>query len=673
MNLPSCCNILAFLLLLGCQPQCVMGFGFKITPRPAWIPEFSPALIQEIGTARPVTKVARGEFVHQPEGVITRMDLYQHQRGKSMLESVDLGQVRSFQRIELHEAYLLRNGTVIDLLPTLSVQLKDYKEHIQDELYDHWQRSTASLPKTIPGDLILLTYSRVGKQPGLDGRLDYRIEERIPNGYLDTELPFANLAVQLWIDPQDSFRVKTMNGFPEPKIRYTPEFTRLSALYQPDLSRVAIKQKQKFRLHRPPSWYFTEAKLMVTTFYQWSEIVKSEMGFYSDLDAVSEEILVIVNRLCPNPTPLQPNIDRLIHFVKDSIRYEDYGLLIPKPPEMVLSQRFGDCKSKSNLLILMLKIIGVDAWPVTVKASGFSPLLLDLPTHDSFDHIVVEYRHQGKNHLVDVTESFSSAEIDCSSHFGYGLRLKPRTRSLTRLPAPPGRKITVFDTLKCDSCAWNGGLATLARTISFGSWYQEENRQALQRKSEESLILDWLPYAPDATQKELLWAYTQQTKFKDRKLIGQYPEIPFWEVYRLYPIHEGEFPTHGWFKLRCPSFSELGFLDIEKWKGKTPLKLPPPFVYEHHTFIYDALLTKAIKDTVTLEGPNMQMKSWASQHPEGVAMGIRYYNRLDFVMADQYPAFKRFLRLWNISGGQFQIKFPHLPPNNLPPFQPEIL
>jgi tetratricopeptide (TPR) repeat protein len=64
----------------------------------------------------------------------------------------------------------------------------------------------------------------------------------------------------------------------------------------------------------------------------------------------------------------------------------DYHASIPKKPDQVLVNGWGDCKDKSHLLIKMLHTSGIEAWPVMVMSRGLGTKL-PIP-YFGFNHLI---------------------------------------------------------------------------------------------------------------------------------------------------------------------------------------------------------------------------------------------------------------------------------------------
>ena len=80
-------------------------------------------------------------------------------------------------------------------------------------------------------------------------------------------------------------------------------------------------------------------------------------------------------------------------FVQDDIRYLgiEVGMARRRPtaPDQVFEQRYGDCKDKTALLVAMLRLGGLAAYPALVSSTQGPDLDQWVPSPDAFDHAIV--------------------------------------------------------------------------------------------------------------------------------------------------------------------------------------------------------------------------------------------------------------------------------------------
>ncbi len=167
----------------------------------------------------------------------------------------------------------------------------------------------------------------------------------------------------------------------------------------------------------------------------WNDCVKLNIENF-ELDKVpSQEIVNKVRIITKGISNKEDKVNAVLNYVQEEIHYLDYDLIEPKKPETVLKQEFGDCKSKSLLVIKMLECLGVKSWPLLVKSVGLDERLLNVYSGQAFDHCVVEYLYEGESLIFDPTLVPQKGKIweKSVSDFRYGLRVIKDERQLTKL------------------------------------------------------------------------------------------------------------------------------------------------------------------------------------------------------------------------------------------------
>ena len=120
--------------------------------------------------------------------------------------------------------------------------------------------------------------------------------------------------------------------------------------------------------------------------YTWyKELAK---GRYTP-DALIEEK---VQQLTKNLTTEAAKIRAIYHFVAAKIRYVGIELgqsaYQPSPATEVFRMQYGDCKDKTTLLISMLDLVGIKAYPVLISVSPYERVDTELPSLNQFNHMI---------------------------------------------------------------------------------------------------------------------------------------------------------------------------------------------------------------------------------------------------------------------------------------------
>lgn len=140
-----------------------------------------------------------------------------------------------------------------------------------------------------------------------------------------------------------------------------------------------------------------------------SALVEGAYTGNPDLDTLLAEIL-------QGATTEDQRLERIHRFVSQDIRYlgleHGFGGLVPRPTDLTLRRRFGDCKDKAVLFVDLARRAGFEAYPAlaSTKRENLDKLLL--PASGYFNHMVacVRVEQDRKERCLDLTDPLSSHE-----------------------------------------------------------------------------------------------------------------------------------------------------------------------------------------------------------------------------------------------------------------------
>ena len=117
---------------------------------------------------------------------------------------------------------------------------------------------------------------------------------------------------------------------------------------------------------------------------------------------------VIARIKAANPT-LEGQIAAVIRLVQEDVRYlalsMGEGGYVPATADETWRSRYGDCKDKAYLSVLLLRRLGLDAEPALVSTRIGRRLDRQLPAASAFNHVIVRLRLKGKSYWLDPTLS----------------------------------------------------------------------------------------------------------------------------------------------------------------------------------------------------------------------------------------------------------------------------
>jgi transglutaminase-like putative cysteine protease len=402
----------------------------KIEKRSSWI------VRNDADLAAPIDKhiISGGSYYllmdHQEN--IASEEIYYHyvikivnNDGVQNMSDIDIDFEPSFQKLTFHEINIYRNGVKTDELKNHKIKTIQRETEMDRYLYDGSLTAIVNLKGVREGDIIEYSFTRKGFNPIYKGHYfkGFYFEYSYPVKNIFTRLVSSNANGPLFFNYQGQ-------KF-EPKVIKTGGKTEY----------VWIKSDVKALLYdnNVPEWYVPNQKVEVSSFATWAEAVKVELESFTVKNAE--------NALLKNKTKdlfktqnKDSLITQVIRFVQDNVRYLGFeaGLNAYKPhsPGNVFESRFGDCKDKSLLLCTILKLYGIEAYPVLVSSNKIKAERKDFPSPDKFNHCVAQILYNGKTYYIDATMSNQGGPYDhCFfPDYGYGLVIKPGTTALTEIP-----------------------------------------------------------------------------------------------------------------------------------------------------------------------------------------------------------------------------------------------
>ncbi|HYR28360.1 MAG TPA: DUF3857 domain-containing protein, partial [Thermoanaerobaculia bacterium] len=132
-------------------------------------------------------------------------------------------------------------------------------------------------------------------------------------------------------------------------------------------------------------------------------------------------------------------VAKALAWIQSRVRYAGVEVgessVVPRTPQTVLSNRYGDCKDKATLLVALLRAAGIEAHVALLRAGEDFDVPRDLPGLGMFNHAIVVVG-EGANQLwVDPTDEFARAgELPLMDQGRQALVASAKTTSLTTTP-----------------------------------------------------------------------------------------------------------------------------------------------------------------------------------------------------------------------------------------------
>ena len=244
----------------------------------------------------------------------------------------------------------------------------------------------------------------------------------------------------------------------------------------------------------------------------WEAISRARTPTYDSLTVISPEMRAEVAQLTANSSNQMDTIRTLselaqsINYISVALNLGKGGGYTPRPSNEVFETKFGDCKDKTNLLQGLLKIKGIELYPLIVY-SGKTKIFENWPSSSQFNHCIaaisvdesfdsaatIDHPELGKLLLFDPTSTFTPfGDLPASLQGSKGLILAGDKGGLIDIPRIPLEKNLmqrdiVMEVLK------NGHAIGRIKEVSRGQASRTERRYAFRSDADyKQLTKDWI-------------------------------------------------------------------------------------------------------------------------------------------------------------------------------------
>lgn len=273
------------------------------------------------------------------------------------------------------------------------------------------------LSRNLYSDMMWKVISMVGLSPGVCIEYQVTLEDKLENVYQNetwitggynfqsTELTLATTyALKL---PQDwSIQWKIRNSKIEPQITSNQDGTLEYIWTVGKMPAVKIEDGM-------PNINDVVPRLTYSSIRSWERVYDWYKNLTKDRYAPNEQIMQTVEELTEYLNTDESKIKAIYEYVASQIRYVGIELgqsaYQPSPADEVLKKQYGDCKDKTTLLISMLDLIGIRAYPVMLSTSPYGNIDTSLPSLSQFNHMIVAIPKRKDGYIwLDPTSSTCS-------------------------------------------------------------------------------------------------------------------------------------------------------------------------------------------------------------------------------------------------------------------------
>ncbi|HLW20692.1 MAG TPA: DUF3857 domain-containing protein [Cyclobacteriaceae bacterium] len=327
----------------------------------------------------------------------------------------------TYQKLEIHEVNIYRNGENINKLNLSDFKLIQKETGADRHIYDGAISALMHLSDVRKNDIIDYSYTITGFNPvygkQFSGFLYHKIQAKV-----------EKFNYRVLVQQGQALNIQATGHSYQP--------TKLSRngmdIYQWKHDGL---QAISFDVN-VPYWSASYPMTSYSSFLDWKSVVDWALPLYS----YSESEVEGIKRQFAENKEDGARITDIIRYVQDDIRYlgleSGMSAYRPNPPAKVFKQKYGDCKDKSLLLVALLRSEGLEAYPVLVNTEWKDNIEAFTANASAFDHCVVTYKWNGKDIYVDPTLTDQGGDLSRIYFPDYrmGLVVKPGNSALTRLP-----------------------------------------------------------------------------------------------------------------------------------------------------------------------------------------------------------------------------------------------
>lgn len=424
----------------------------------------------------------------------------------------------SYQEVVFHKVLIHRNGITYDRLAGTDFKSYQDEPNIDAKLYNAQKTIGAFFHDIRINDIVEISYSIRGRNPVFNRKIfgNFDLQYTVPAGKIFRRLvceKSKELNIRSYFT--DAKEVKSLEG---DRLSFQWELDDAQALYADDFL---------------PSWYYPLANVHFSEFNNWAEILDWADPLFPEMVTIDQALTAKIGEFKTLSSD-EAKILEAIHFVQDEVRYVgiDMGTNSYKPhhPNEVFKARYGDCKDKSYLLVILLRKLGFTA-SIALVNTYLNARIADYPPSPiNFNHAIVVIEYQGKSIWVDPTISLQRgplAQYYCPP-YGLALVINKKYNDLQTIPENSLSRVHYTEEITVKDST-SPALFTI-----IGTYYSGEAdmiRQTLASGMYNKLQDEYLKYYSQYYPRILAQKQFEVKDLEDENIItiSEYYEIPgFW-------------------------------------------------------------------------------------------------------------------------------------------------
>lgn len=424
-------SFILFLLCLNGKSSILFANQYyTIAPTPNWVEN----IVADMSTLPTTDEVANTiQFLlvdRQIKVDKEKVSYYRHvvkkvvqREGIEEVAKIEIEFNPSHEEIVLHQLVLHRGSQTFNQLKPQNIKIFQKEEKLEKNIYKGIKSICFFLEDVREGDIIEYKVSMIDKKPEL------HFFHRCP---LSSSTPTSRIRHRLLWPKERPLSINNLSTNNKYKKNILDE--KIEYIWE-------VQNPLKVEIEKDmPIWCDPYPYIEIADKQSWGDVAAEELNLYKSPKTISEKLRKYIKNILKLHKSSADQFISVMRFIQDEVRYtgiSGYGVIQPNDPSLVFQRRFGDCKDKAFLATIILKELGIEAYPVLVNTEDHKFVRHFLPSTNIFNHVIVVAIIDGKHYWLDPTQTFQRGSLENLSppDYGYGLIISPKTTDLTEIPS----------------------------------------------------------------------------------------------------------------------------------------------------------------------------------------------------------------------------------------------
>jgi transglutaminase-like putative cysteine protease len=535
----------------------------------------------------------------------------------------------AYQTLTWHAVSIIREGKVIERLNSSDIKLLQREEGLSQAIVDGYVTAVLVVRGTRKGDILDYSFTKTGRNPIFGPHIFY-------SSQMAWGVQIDQLHKRFIFETNDELQYQSY------QFSHKPEITENKNQIE---YKWAIQNTPTiFTESDLPNWYLSFPQVNFTTFNSWKKVSEWAAPLYSTRVIRNAELLKFVSGI--QSLTDEKKVLKALEYVQGEIRYLGIELGVnshkPRGPDSVVEKRYGDCKDKTLLLISILALLDIPAYPALVSTYGGVPMLEYLPMPSEFNHVITRVELGDKIFWLDPTWNPQAGKLSQLGYknFDYALVVGHPSLDLTAMPSAP-ESLTQIHTLEKFNILSYEGAVDYTISTSYSGIEADYMRSSISNQGLTGMERNYLNYMtrlyPSIDQiKPLVLSDDKENNL-----------LTLTETYRLKDFFRKK---EGVLSTDIFAFSLVDYLTIPNTaKRQSPLKYIYPVHVTHETHVkYPEYFNMSLSNNVPeIDTPYFNLRYTEDYRDQTIITKTEYESKAYFIPSSDVTSHIEALRRAN--------------------------